>query len=73
MAFQKPLGVDRRHAAGARRGDGLAIDMILDVAACKDTRDFGFRPVMSDNVSVGIQIQLSDEEFGIRLVADGDE
>ena len=38
---QKSLGVDGRHAARAGGGDGLAVDVIGDVAAGEDARDLG--------------------------------
>ena len=37
------LGVDGRHAARAGGGDGLAVDVVLDVAAGEDAFDVGGR------------------------------
>ncbi len=41
MAFQEAIGVQRGHATGAGRGDGLPVDMIGDVAGRKDPGDAG--------------------------------
>ena len=35
VLFQKSLGVERGHAAGACAGDGLAVYMVLDIAGGK--------------------------------------
>ncbi len=42
MAFargEEALGVERAHRAGAGGGDGLPVDVILDVADGEDARD----------------------------------
>jgi len=36
LRLEEALGVDRRHAAGARGGDRLAIRAVLDVTARED-------------------------------------
>src|SRR4051812_7184362 len=38
-AFEVLLGIDRGHAAGSGCGDGLAIHVVLDVAAGEDAGD----------------------------------
>ena len=47
--------------------------MILHVAAGEDAGDVGLGAVMSEDVTCRIEIQLADEQFRIRLVADDDE
>ena len=39
--LEPALGVDGGHAAGAGGGDGLAVDVVLDVAAGEDAVDVG--------------------------------
>ena len=73
MILQIPLRIDRRHAAGAGGGNRLAVDMVLDIAAGKDTGDIGLGAVVGEDVSGRIEIELADEQFGIGLMADGDE
>ena len=73
VAFQKSFRIDGRHAARTSGGDRLAIDMILHIAASENTGYFGLGTVMRENVTRRIKIQLSDKEFGIGLVADGNE
>ena len=53
-AFQKSLGVDRSHAAGARRGDRLAVDVILHIAASKHAGNIGLGAVVGENVAARI-------------------
>ena len=38
LSLQIALGVDGGHAAGAGGGDGLAVDVVLDVATGEDPR-----------------------------------
>src|SRR5919106_6515974 len=73
MTLQKPFRIDGGHAAGAGGSNGLPVDVVLHVAAGKDARHVGFGTIVRQNVSRGIQIQLSDEEFGIGFVTDGNE
>ena len=40
---QEAFGVERRHAARARRGDGLTISVVHHVPAGEDAGDFGAR------------------------------
>ena len=54
LILQKPLRVDRRHAAGAGRRDCLPIDMILHVAASKDAGNIRFSAVVGFDVAVRI-------------------
>lgn len=52
--FKKPFGVECRHAAGTGGRDGLAVLMVLHIAAGKDARDARVCAVMHDDVSFRI-------------------
>ena len=45
VTLEVAIGIQRRHAAGARRGDGLAVDMVRDIAGGEDARHAGRRGV----------------------------
>ena len=64
--FEPTFGVDRSHASRSRGGDGLAVGVVLDVAAGEHSGDVG-----SARARFGDEI--SGEERGVRLVPDGDE
>ena len=51
-ALEVALGVDRGHAARAGGGDGLAVDVILHVAAGEHARHARARAVVRDDVAV---------------------
>ena len=54
-ALEVALGVDGRHAARAGRGDRLAVDVILHVAAREDARPrSSCVPSVRDDVAVGV-------------------
>src|SRR5687767_7077676 len=57
--LQVPLGVDGGHAAGAGGGDGLAVDVVLDVAAREDARHARLGAVVGDEVAVGVHLELT--------------
>ena len=50
LVLQKSLGIDRRHASGAGGRDGLAVDVILDIAGSEDTGHAGLGAVVSNDV-----------------------
>ena len=54
LTLQKPLGIDRRHAAATRRGDRLSVNEVLHVAAGENARNVGFASVMSEDVAIWI-------------------
>ena len=54
LTRQKPLGIDRRHAAGTRRGDRLSVNEVLHIAAGENARNVGFGAVMSEDVAIWI-------------------
>src|SRR5215210_1236149 len=71
---QPALGVDRGGRAGAGRGDGLAVDVVDDVAAREDAVDVGARGrVLHLDVAVVVQLELTGEELAPGVVADGHE
>ena len=71
---QEPLCVERRRAAGARGGDCLAVDMVLDVAGGEDARTLRLRRLApGDQVAVLVVVERVHEELGRRVVADRNE
>ena len=56
LILQKPLRVDRGHAAAAGGGDRLAVNVILDVAAGEDAGDVGLTALVGEDVAGGIEI-----------------
>src|SRR5690606_39065873 len=77
QAVEVTLGIQGRHAAGAGRGDGLAVDVVSHVASGKDAFDVGrgsiaFTAALHHQVTV-FGGQLAFEQRGVRSVADGDE
>src|SRR5438552_12067599 len=74
LAGQPALRVERRRAAGARRGDGLPVRPVHDVTAGEDALNGGPRRRLVDlQVAVGVGGELAGEQLGTRVVADGDE
>src|SRR3982750_3810105 len=68
------LGVDRRRGAGARRGDGLAVDVVDDVATGEDAVDVGAGARVLDlDVALVVELELTGEQLAARVVPDGDE
>jgi hypothetical protein len=48
---EKSLRIDGCHTTGAGGGNGLAVNMILHIAARKHARDIGLSAVMSQDIS----------------------
>ena len=68
------LGVQRGGAAGAGRGDRLAVGVVDDVAGGEDTGDVGPGAGRVDlEVALVVQVEQALEELGARVVADRDE
>src|SRR5207245_10769329 len=68
------LRVQGAHAAGSGGRDGLAIDVILDVADSEDAGDVRLgRPGLRDEVAVAVVVELIEEQLRVRLVPDRDE
>ena len=54
-------------------GDRLAVDVVLYVAAGEDALDGCPGAVAGDDVAVVVEVELTDEEVGVGVVADGHE
>src|SRR5207249_1652630 len=64
-----PLGLERGHAPRPRRGHGLTVHVVLDVAGGEDTRDRRLRRAgLHLDVLVGQQLDLTAEELRVRLM-----
>src|SRR5690606_33502720 len=77
LLVEEALGVQRRHAAEAGRGDGLAVVLVGDVASGEHAFDVGGGGIAGD-AGVDLQVavfhlQLAVEQAGVRVVTDGDE
>lgn len=59
LGFDPPLGVERRHAPRARRGDRLTVDVILHVPGSEDTLDRGFGTIVRDDVPGLVHLQFA--------------
>src|SRR6266851_9337015 len=73
VLFQKLFGINGGHATGARRGDGLAIAMVLHVTGNKHARDGGEAAVLGKQVAIRIHLEFAFEDGGVRIVTDGHE
>jgi len=75
--IQVPLGVQRRHAAGARGSHGLPVDMVAHVACGEYARHAGGCGIAigsAPDLDVAVlHFELPFENRSIGLVADGDE
>ena len=71
VRFQETLGFDGGFAAGAGSGDGLAVDAVFDVSGVEDAFDAGAGAALSNDVAVGIEVDLPLENLGVGDVADG--
>src|SRR5476651_678764 len=73
LAGQPPFGVEGGRTAGAGRGDGLAVGVIDEVAARKNTIEIGARRRLVDHdIAGGVKLDLAAEQFAARVVADCD-
>ena len=70
---QIPLSFDRGAAAGAGGRDGLAIDMVGDVACGEDAGNVGARAAVKLDAAVIIEFEGAAEDLDVRDVSDGDE
>src|SRR5918994_1491268 len=71
---QEALGVERAHAAGPGRGDGLAVRVILDVADREHAGDVRLRRArLRDQITGVVVLELVQEQRRVRVVADRDE
>ena len=71
---EEPFGVQGRGAAGAGRGDRLAVGVVDEVAAGEDARDVGAGGAALDqHVALGVELDVTLDQLVARVVADGDE
>src|SRR4051794_39107394 len=77
VLLQKSLRIKRRHASCARAGDGLAIDVVLNIAGCEDTRYARHRrEALQSGARHDVAIlhfNLALKDVRIRMVPDRDE
>src|SRR3984957_5864141 len=74
LCFEPAFGVDGGHAAGAGRGDCLAVDAVDDVAAGEDAVDVGVgRARFHLDVADLVHLELALEQRAVGIVADCDE
>src|SRR5260221_13996027 len=71
--FQKLFGIDGGHATRACGSHRLAVAMVLHVASYENAGYFGEAAVLSKEVAVRIHLEVSLEDSGVWLVADGRE
>src|SRR5438552_3338612 len=71
--FQKPFRVYSRHTPGPRRGYGLPVDMVLNVAGGKDPGNVGLCAIVRLEIADFVHLELAAEKRGVGLVADADE
>src|SRR5918994_2647705 len=71
---QVPLGVERRHAPGPRRGHGLAVGVVDEITGRENAGELRLgRAVLGQHVTVLVRVDLVLDQLGKRRVTDGDE
>ncbi len=75
LASQIAFCIERRHASGSSRRDGLSIVVVGDIPGCKDSLGAGDGPIglCPSDVSIGMRLDLAREKLGIGSMADGEE
>src|SRR3954470_3976425 len=76
VGFEPPFGIECSHATRAGGGDGLAVGVVLDVAAGEDALDVGGGGALGqagDEVAGVLHRELALEQVGVGEVPDGDE
>ena len=73
VGLEPAFAVDCGHTPGSGGGNGLAVDVVLDVAAGKNAFDVGERAVVGHEVTVFVGGELTSEEVGVWPMADGHE
>ena len=71
LALQKPLRVDGRHAARAGGGDGLAVNVVLDIPAGEGSIHARGGSVFGDDIAPFVELQLSGKVFRVGLMTNG--
>src|SRR5204863_6896098 len=72
-ARQPALCIQSGHASGAGGRDGLAIDVIGNVARSEDAFDAGARAMADANIVLVVELQLAAEKLRVGRMADGQE
>ena len=67
------LRLDRRGAAGARRGDRLLVNAVGDVAGNENAGMFALGQMPGDQITVRIGLEFPCERLRVRIVADRDK
>src|SRR3990172_7521779 len=70
QVLQVSLGIHGSHAARARSGNRLTVNMVLDIARREDPGHTRLRAAISDDISALVHLQLPREQSGIGGVAD---
>ena len=71
---EEPFGVERRGAAGAGRGDRLAVGVVDEVAAGEDAGDVGAGgAALDEHVALGVELDDALDQLVARVVPDRDE
>ena len=71
---EEALGVERRHAARARRSDRLPVELVHHVAAGEHAGHAGVRrPRRHLDIVIGVEFEVPGEQFGRRMMADRNE
>ena len=74
LRSEKTLGLERTHTAGSRRRHCLAVNFVLHVASGVDAGYTGYRAIgRSDDITVGIHLELTAEQLCVWVVANGNE
>ena len=74
MPGKEFFGIQRGHAAHSGAGDGLAVDVVGQVAGREDAGDGGAGGAGLDlHIAAVVQLQLVLHQFGRGGMADGDE
>ena len=74
MPFKESFGIDGSHATGAGGGDCLPIGRVSNIPCREDPLNVRrSTPAFGEDVSVFVQINLTLEEFRIRLMSDADK
>ena len=71
---KESFGIERGHAASARRGHSLAVDMIRNIAAGEHAGNGSLGcPGFDQQLAAAVHRQFVAEQFGCRGMTDGNE
>ena len=70
---EEPLGIQRRHAAGAGGSHGLAVMLVHHIAAREHARHTGPRGAALDlDIMIAVELDMSSVQLGLRVILDRD-